>query len=543
MTARARDRAARRGDTAARGGWRAMAARGVAAMSAAMTAAGCATAQPATQPQQPFAAAITIHFEGGTPVNRRILGNNVQWIDRGDGLLQPGSTEFAPQLLRVLAGLPMPVLRYPGGSLADLYDWRAGTGPLASRGEGRHSHQDRRERIAFGTREFLELCARLGADPMITVNIASGTPEEAAEWVRLTNVTRVRAADGSVLPTVRLWEIGNEPYLRLDVHPQLTRPPAEVAQTIDRFISAMRAVDPSIEVIVPLRSDAIGGVPATPLQGYNAAILAGVRERYEHVAVHNAYLPYVAAGRVPDDPGLFRALMAAPLVVERDLDATRAAVARARPGQRVGLAVTEYNSLVTLGRGRTDAYIASHAGALYIADLLRMFAEEDVDLANYWSLNGNWHFGAMSSRGEPRPAFHVLAAYDVLLRGMRLPVEVRSPTFDAPAAGWVPRLSGVPTVTALATRAGDTLRVLVINKSPGAPAEVSLQIPPGHPFRVRAASQLAARHFFDVPSGAAPGWQPVALAPSAGRVTVPPHAMLQLEVLLGAAARDGPAAP
>jgi alpha-N-arabinofuranosidase len=330
---------------------------------------------------------------------------------------------------------------------------------------------------------------------------------------------------------VRLWEIGNEPYLRLDVHPELSHPPADVARTIDRFISAMRAVDPSIRVIVPLRSDQISGVPATPFPGYNAAVLAGTHERYDFVSLHNAYLPFAATGRAPSDRDLFLALMAAPVVVQRDLMATRAAVARARPNTSVGVAVTEYNALVTIGRGRSDAYIASQAGALYIADLLRLFAQMDVDIANFWSLNGNWYFGAVSNQGELRPAYFVLAAFDSLLRGSRLPVQVQSPGFDNPAVGWVAGMNGTPLVSALATREGDTLRVLLINKSADAPASVTLQLPASPRRRLVAASQMVARSPFEVSTGNAAGWQPVALA-SADSMNMAPYSLLQLEYLL-----------
>ena len=36
----------------------------------------------------------------------------------------------------------------------------------------------------FGTDEFLHFCELIGAEPQIALNLGSGTPQEAAEWVR-----------------------------------------------------------------------------------------------------------------------------------------------------------------------------------------------------------------------------------------------------------------------------------------------------------------------------------------------------------------------
>ena len=39
----------------------------------------------------------------------------------------------------------------------------------------------------FGTDEFIQLCRKMGWTPMLTVNLGTGTPEEARNWVEYCN--------------------------------------------------------------------------------------------------------------------------------------------------------------------------------------------------------------------------------------------------------------------------------------------------------------------------------------------------------------------
>lgn len=424
--------------------------------------------------REPFAAQVLLDLSGtkpARPAERLLLGNNLQWVDRGDELLERGSPDFSPRMIELARGLGPTVLRYPGGCLADTYHWKNGVGPRARRAPNERFFDRRRERIELGTVEFLSLCRDLGAEPMVTVNTATGTPEEAAEWVAFCN-GGVADAAGKPLPTVRLWEVGNEPYLTNEQRKELAIAPADFARRADLFIAAMKKVDPSIQILVPLRSDKIGALPATPHQGYNRTVLRSIASPIDYVALHNAYLP-ACFGGAPGERELFAALMAAPRVVADDIAQTRALLAELRPGQPIGIAVTEYNSLFTIGRS-SDGFVTSPASAVYLADLVRVFAENSVAIANYWSLTGNWFFGAISPRGAVRPAYRVLERANELLRGALVPVTVTSPTFAAPSVGFVPPLEGNPLLTALATREGNVLCVLLINKDRTRPARVDL---------------------------------------------------------------------
>ena len=88
------------------------------------------------------------------------------------------------------AGVRM--VRYPGGSYADIYHWRDHTAP----GGYVAPNTD------FDT--FMAGARRTGAEPMIIANYGTGTAEEAADWVRYANVTKGYDAT--------YWTIGNENY-------------------------------------------------------------------------------------------------------------------------------------------------------------------------------------------------------------------------------------------------------------------------------------------------------------------------------------------
>jgi alpha-N-arabinofuranosidase len=124
-------------------------------------------------------------------------------------------------VLDALRALRPPVLRWPGGCYADTYHWRDGIGDRGLRPTtfnenfGTFEPDDH----AFGTDEYLRLCAAIGAEPWINVNMMSGSVAEMRDWMEYcnraagTDLARLRAANGHEAPYgVRLWGIGNEPW-------------------------------------------------------------------------------------------------------------------------------------------------------------------------------------------------------------------------------------------------------------------------------------------------------------------------------------------
>ncbi|MBB5867534.1 hypothetical protein F4553_000913 [Allocatelliglobosispora scoriae] len=130
------------------------------------------------------------------------------------------------------------LMRYPGGSYADIYHWRDNTAP------GGYVAPD----TDFD--HFMAGVQRAGARPMVIANYGTGTPQEAADWVRYANVDKHYG--------VKYWEIGNEIYgnghyggaWEADDHAD--KSPAEYARNVKLFAQAMKAVDPTIKIGVVL---------------------------------------------------------------------------------------------------------------------------------------------------------------------------------------------------------------------------------------------------------------------------------------------------
>lgn len=500
-----------------------------------LTAAQCPPAGPPPEPTvegAPYSATLTIDADAeGRPVNRLLLGTNIQWVDRGDRLLKGGG-EYDPKRLEMVDELAPTVIRYPGGSESDVFDWRASLGPQDERGSAEVYHRPGEEQeIVYGLPELLELCRRLGAEPLLTVNLNTGTAEDAAAWLRAVNVEGLRGSDGEPLPGARFWEIGNEPYLDNEIRPDWTIEPEEFAARATRAIRAMREVDPSISIGLPLRSDTIGTIPLPQqIEDFAEIVLQEVDAPIDWVSLHNAYFPFLWNPQENLGPSeVFQATMAAYRVVEEDFEHTRRLLRRYRPGEDIDLAVTEYAPLFGMGSER-DSWIATLGGALYVADLLRLFTEQpDLLMATHWSLSGNWYFGTMANimpwslDAQPRPVFHVLRAFNEVLRGRLLPVEVDAPTFDSPQAGLVPAFDGTPLVTAVATRDGDRLQVLVINKDPTRPLRLRIPSLAAGDVLVQ---ELTDDYLFDPGRRGDLGWEARPDQPAGGVYEVSPHSML-----------------
>jgi alpha-N-arabinofuranosidase len=160
---------------------------------------------------------------------------------------------FRADVLEALRGLDVTVVRYPGGNFASGYHWRDGIGPQDERPTVRELAWQSIETNRFGTDEFLELCSKLGWRPMLTVNLGTGSPEEARDWVEYCNAptgTRnadLRAANGAREPHgVGLWCLGNE----MDGPWQLGHVPArDYAVRAQQAAKMMKDCDRSIRLV------------------------------------------------------------------------------------------------------------------------------------------------------------------------------------------------------------------------------------------------------------------------------------------------------
>jgi alpha-N-arabinofuranosidase len=121
-------------------------------------------------------------------------------------------------VVKALKAIKVPNVRWPGGCFADEYHWRNGIGS-PRRVTLNPNWGGVIEPNTFGTDEFMDFLSQISADAYVSVNIGSGTPREAAEWLEYmttaqpTSLQKERAAHGHPAPyKVSLLGLGNESW-------------------------------------------------------------------------------------------------------------------------------------------------------------------------------------------------------------------------------------------------------------------------------------------------------------------------------------------
>ena len=157
-------------------------------------------------------------------VDRRVLGAFLEHLGRAvyTGVYQPGSpladsSGFRSDVVREVKEAGVPIVRYPGGNFVSGYNWLDGVGPKDKRPTVLERAWNSIETNQFGTNEFVDWCAMVGAEPLLGMNFGTGSVEMAVAYVEYCNYDRgtkwseLRRSHGFEKPhNVRYWCLGNE---------------------------------------------------------------------------------------------------------------------------------------------------------------------------------------------------------------------------------------------------------------------------------------------------------------------------------------------
>ncbi|MCA9890369.1 MAG: alpha-N-arabinofuranosidase, partial [Anaerolineae bacterium] len=139
-----------------------------------------------------------------------------------EGIYDPASPHadeagLRTDVMAALRDLNFRALRYPGGNFLSGYNWEDGVGPKDQRPARRDLAWQSIETNEFGTNEFMAFCKKIGVEPMMAVNMGTGTIQSAANLVEYCNApvgtkyANLRAEHGFADPyNVKYWCIGNE---------------------------------------------------------------------------------------------------------------------------------------------------------------------------------------------------------------------------------------------------------------------------------------------------------------------------------------------
>lgn len=156
----------------------------------------------------------------------------------------------------------IPLIRWPGGCFAEIYDWRDGIGPKEDRPVRINwwtVNDHRYEPNQVGTDEFMDFCRMCEAEPYFAANITTTTPLDIRDWIDYCNspagtttMAKLREKNGHKEPYgVKYWGVGNETW---GGGGNMT--PESYALQYRRYAEIMHNTDPSIELIA---SGASGG--------------------------------------------------------------------------------------------------------------------------------------------------------------------------------------------------------------------------------------------------------------------------------------------
>ncbi len=338
-------------------------------------------------------------------VNDMLFGSNIEWVDNGSGILSSRTGDFDKLRLNVVKDQIRPTsLRFPGGLQADVYHWKNGIGDISTRVAGRHYFKKERVASNFGTEEFLRLCKKLEASPIITVNIVTGTAEEAGEWAEYIK----KLVEMKGYPRVLFWEIGNEQYLENKFG---RFSPEQYVKVFTDFAEHIRSVDPSAKIGALFVGREIEDFYKKKYGiGWNELLLRKVSNMIDYGCLHNAYYPGMFLPSAKDPYFVFEKTIASVKKVEEDYSWLHALLKQYH-ADNIKLALTEYSSFFGINNQYAN-YITTLGGGLYIANLLQsMLKKGYVDVANHWALLDEWYCGLFFGGRIKRPSFYVMQAY------------------------------------------------------------------------------------------------------------------------------------
>jgi len=210
---------------------------------------------------------------------------------------------FRPDVLQAIQELKPATIRYPGGCFASAYRWKDAIGPRENRKYFPNVIWADQDPNQMGTDEFMDLCKRVGAEPILPVNMSLSV-QEALDWLEYCNGDAStqwgaqREKNGHPEPYhVKLWEIDNETW---------GMGPERYGEVVRKFSQALRGKDPSIKII------ACGGYGYDDgkgsSNGWNKHLLDKCAKDFDFLSIHY-YNGIMYAQDFVDDPRRYEAYM------------------------------------------------------------------------------------------------------------------------------------------------------------------------------------------------------------------------------------------
>lgn len=415
-----------------------------------------------------------------------IYGHFIEHLERCvyGGIWTENGEKLRDDVLRLIQPLKPTVVRYPGGNFASAYHWEDGIGPREQRPRRYDPAWKSEESNQVGTDEFMAFCERIGAEPYLCVNDATGTPEEAARWVAYCNESangeqgRKRAANGHPRPyDVKLWGVGNEVWGQW----QVGHTDAEsYVKRLRPIVEAMRAVDPTIKIVAV--GDAIAAEANIDAWRWNETVLRQAGDLINYISFHT-YQPGMSGWQDEyDQEALYYTVCAASQSAERAIVRMNDLIQQAAPGKGIKVALDEWNLWLSPPEGAASMHAVNYTmrDALYTASMLNVFQRQSkhLTLANLAQMVNVLPLIVTDDRqAYATPIYYPFLMYSHM-EPVALDIALNSPTFKSKALGDIEAMATVPYIDATATCSRSQQRVVlgIVNRHPTARMDLSVRL-------------------------------------------------------------------
>ncbi len=193
-------------------------------------------------------------------IDPRIYGSFIEHLGRAvyGGIYEPGHETadelgFRGDVIQMVKGIDVPVVRYPGGNFVSGFNWEDSIGPRDKRPKRLDLAWFTTETNEVGLHEFCEWCDKAGTSPMYSINLGTRNADAARNVVEYANHpggtawSDLRRQNGRENPLgIKLWCLGNE----MDGPWQMEHKTAyEYGRIANEAGKMMKWVDPTIELV------------------------------------------------------------------------------------------------------------------------------------------------------------------------------------------------------------------------------------------------------------------------------------------------------
>ncbi len=287
------------------------------------------------------------------PISPLIYGSNLT-----------AKTEFENDIAQFGNDIGLTIVRFPGS--ADGYRWQLGKFDFNQR-------FDNAPLAKIGN--VIKFCGLMGSKLVLQVNIETGTPQEAAQWVQYMNMNKENTAP------VTYWELGNEVYGNWE---KVNMTGEEYVKVIQDYSKAMKEVDPTIKIGANL-----GG---PNFSDFDEAVIKFAADSIDFISYH-WYPNHINKKHAFEDRvhPLPEEIMANSLAVSDLVKRVDKLLERYAPHRKGKIEVAflewdgSWDAPASDLKNDTQAMMWSLANAIFYADTLGQFALHGVTLANNYN--------------------------------------------------------------------------------------------------------------------------------------------------------------